>query len=78
MHQPETLTLISGYSFGDEHLNEVVYDAASRRERSEIIVFCYSDIPSELAERAARTPNIQVVSGVEAIIGGVREDWGKT
>ena len=75
LHQPETLTLISGYSFGDEHLNEIIYDAASRRERSEIIVFCYSSIPAELAERAARTPNIQVITGEEAIIGGVRDSW---
>ena len=77
LHQPETLTLISGYSFGDEHLNEVIYDAASRRERSEIIVFCHSTIPAELAERAARTPNIQVLTGEEAIIGGLRDYWEK-
>jgi hypothetical protein len=77
LHQAETLTLISGYSFGDEHLNEVIYDAASRRERSEIIVFCHSTIPAELAERAARTPNIQVLTGEEAIIGGVRDCWEK-
>jgi hypothetical protein len=77
LHQPETLTLISGYSFGDEHLNEMIYDAASRRERSEIIIFCYSVIPDELAKRAARTPNIQVVTGTEAIIGGVRDSWEK-
>jgi hypothetical protein len=78
LHQPETLTLISGYSFGDEHLNEVIYDAASRRERSEIIVFCYSTIPTELIERATRTPNIQVITGEEAIIGGVHDSWGKS
>ena len=38
--QPETLTLVAGYSFSDEHLNEVLFDAALRRPRSEIIVFC--------------------------------------
>jgi hypothetical protein len=72
---PESLTLIAGYSFGDQHLNEMFYDAASRRERSEIIVFCYGDIPAALAEHAAMRPNLQVIGQVEAIIGGVRGNW---
>jgi len=75
LHHPETLTLISGYSFGDEHLNEIIFDAATRRQRSEIVVFCYSKIPESLASRASVTPNIQVVTGMEAIIGGTRASW---
>jgi hypothetical protein len=78
MHQSETLTLVSGYSFGDQHLNEVFFDAAIRKERSEIVVFCFSEIPQALAERAMITPNIQVVSDVEAIIGGTRGPWEPT
>lgn len=75
LHQPETLTLVAGYAFGDDHLNEVIFDAATRRERSEIIVFCYDTIPESLAKRAARTPNIQVAGATEAIIGGIRGQW---
>jgi len=75
LHHPETLVLISGYAFGDDHLNEIIFDAATRRERSEIIVFCYDAIPVALAERAAVTPNIQVASATEAIIGGIRAPW---
>jgi SIR2-like protein len=75
LHHPETLVIVSGYAFGDDHLNEILFDAATRRERSEIMVFCYSDIPDALAARAVVTPNIQVASGTEAIIGGVRGPW---
>jgi hypothetical protein len=75
LHQPETLVIIAGYSFGDDHLNEMLFDAAVRRERSEFIAFCYSDIPESLAARANTTPNLQVVSGSEAILGGVRGNW---
>jgi hypothetical protein len=75
LHHPETLALICGYAFGDEHLNEIIFDAATRRERSEIIVFCFSKIPDALADRAAVTPNIQVASATEAIIGGIRAPW---
>lgn len=73
--QPETLMLITGYSFSDDHLNEQIFDAATRRERSEFIVFCYSDIPDALNERAVITPNLQVISRHEAIIGGIRANW---
>ena len=73
--QPETLTLVAGYSFGDEHLNEVFFDAAARRPRSEIIVFCYSDIPQVLQDRAQLTPNLQAVTTDKAILGGRPAPW---
>lgn len=75
LHHPETLVIVAGYSFGDAHLNELFFDAAARRERSEFVVFCYSEIPKTLADRACTTPNLQVASGREAILGGVRYDW---
>ena len=73
--QPETLTLVAGYSFGDEHLNEMLFDAAARRPRSEIIGFCYSDIPQVLQDRAQLTPNLQVATADKAIIGGRLASW---
>jgi hypothetical protein len=75
LNQPETLTLVSGYSFGDQHLNELLFDAATRRARSEFIIFCHSAIPEILSKRAFVTPNLQVVSGGEAILGGIRANW---
>ena len=73
--QPETLTLVAGYSFGDAHLNEVLFDAATRRPRSEIIVFCYSQIPQVLQNRAQLNPNLQAVTDAEAILGGRLGNW---
>lgn len=75
LHQPETLVLITGFSFSDDHLNEMLFDAAARRERSELIAFCYSEIPDAVADRARTTPNLQVVTGSEAILGGIRGEW---
>lgn len=75
LHQPETLLLVSGYSWTDEHLNEMLFDAATRRPRSEIVALCYSTIPDVLAEWADVTPNLQVVTADEAILGGVRGEW---
>lgn len=75
LHQPETIVLISGFSFSDDHLNEMLFDAAMRRKRSEFAVFSFDDISEELAKRAERTPNMQVLGRNEAILGGVRSNW---
>lgn len=70
---PESLTLISGYSFGDQHLNEIIFDATLRYPRSEIIVFCHSDIYPALESRIL--PNLSVYGATEAIIGAQRRPW---
>ena len=75
LNHPESLTLICGYSFSDEHLNELIFDAAERRERSEVVVLCYDDIPDLLAERAIATPNLQVVGRAQAVLSGTRGAW---
>jgi len=75
LQEPETLVIISGYSFNDYHLNELIFQAASQRQRSEFVAFCYSTIPDALAQKASNTPNIQVASSTEAILGGVRANW---
>jgi hypothetical protein len=73
--EPETLVLIAGYSWGDQDLNEIFFEAASRRQRSEFLAFCYSMIPDTLADHAASTPNLQALAGNEAVLGGLRENW---
>jgi len=75
LHAQETLVLIAGYSFGDAHLNEMIFDAATRCERSEFAVFCFSDLALDLCKRAMRTPNIQLIGRTEAVLGGVQAKW---
>jgi hypothetical protein len=75
LNYPETLVIVTGYSFGDSHVNEVLFDAAIRRERSEFVVFIHGEIPTVVAEKAALTPNLQVASGKDAILGGERLEW---
>lgn len=75
IEQPETLTLIAGYAFGDQHLNEMIFEAARRRPRSEFIAFCYSTIPDSLVALATTAPNVQVVSPTEAILSGIQSPW---
>jgi hypothetical protein len=73
--EPETLLLVSGYSFSDQHLNEIIFDAARRRPRSEYVAFCFSAIPPGLKEEALRTRNITVFGAEEGVIGGLLCTW---
>jgi uncharacterized metal-binding protein len=72
---PETTCVVSGYSFGDQHINDLLYDAAQFYPASEIIVLCYSDIPTHLANRAKNLPNLTICSPSKAIIGAVESSW---
>jgi SIR2-like domain len=75
LYSPESLVLITGYSWRDEHLNELIFEAAVRRPRSELIAFAHSEIPEVLAVRARALPNLQVASPKLAILGGTHGDW---
>lgn len=75
LEQPESLTVVCGYSFRDQHLNEVIFDAALRHPRSETVALCFHMIPDELASRAQLARNITALGPEEAIIGGQRLKW---
>lgn len=73
--EPETITITTGFSFGDAHLNEMLFDAARRHPRSEVVALCYATIPDIVASEAATTRNLVVLSPTEAIIDGRRAPW---
>lgn len=75
LYQPESFVIISGYSFQDAHLNELIFDAARRRPRTETVAFCHSSPTANLIREAQRTPNLQVIGRYEAVRGGVRGNW---
>ena len=73
--EPETITVTTGYSFNDDHLNEMLFDAAARHPRCEVLALCYGDIPAVLADRASNTRNLLVLGRSEAIVNGHRAPW---
>jgi SIR2-like domain len=75
LYTAESLVLVTGYSWRDEHLNELLIEAARRRPRSEIITFTPSTIPAAVAENATSLPNLQAVTAKEAVLGGVKATW---
>jgi hypothetical protein len=69
--------VVCGYSFSDEHINAIIFDALEARQRPHVIALQYAD-PIEgdtLDARARRQPNLMVLGPSTAIIGGVKGDW---
>ena len=73
--EPETMLIVAGYSFGDQHINEMIYDAVMARPRSEFVFTFYGDIPDEVAAVALKWKNVTALGRSEAITGGVRGVW---
>ena len=74
---PETLVLVAGYSWSDEHFNDMLFHAAKRKPRTDFLCLAFDGLPPSLADRALSLPNVQAVASSEAILGGVRAPWSE-
>lgn len=66
-----------GYSFGDEHINSVIFDALDVRERLHVFSLQYVDPAEnhELMVRARSQRNLIVYGPRQAVVGGVTGEW---
>lgn len=77
LEQDDALLVIAGFSFGDEHINNLIFGALENRPRTHVYALQFEE-PTEhtdLAKRAVRRPNMIVVGPNTGIIGGRRADW---
>lgn len=77
MERDDTILFVCGYSFSDDHINTILFDALEARQRPHIIALQYSD-PEDggvLSERAKRLRNLIVLGPTEAIIRGEKAQW---
>jgi hypothetical protein len=73
----DTVLVTVGYSFGDEHINEIIFDALDVRDRMHVFALAYSDIAADhvLAKRAHSRSNLVVYGRTRAMVGGVEGRW---
>ncbi|MGO9958213.1 MAG: SIR2 family protein [Solirubrobacteraceae bacterium] len=73
----DTLLVTIGFSFGDEHLNAVVFDALNARPRLSVFALQHSDpAPDhELVRRAERHSNLLVYGPGRAVVGSRVAEW---
>jgi hypothetical protein len=77
LDREDALLVVYGYSFSDEHINAIIFDALEARQRPHVVALQYADpIDGDtLDARARRQPNLMVLGPSVAIIGGVKGDW---
>jgi len=74
----EGIFIISGYSFSDDHVNEVLFNALNQNNRLHIIAFFFEDAPLEkIVETGKNFPNFTMMSPAKASISGISSEWEK-
>jgi hypothetical protein len=76
----DAILVTSGYSFGDDHINEVIFEALDANPRLHVFALCHGDPAHDhvLHEVALRRSNILVLGKTKAIIGGHAGTWKLT
>lgn len=76
MSHGEVLLVISGYSFSDQHINEIIYTGLRQNPRVYSIVFCYSDEQVESMKQEANSYlNLCVMGPKKMIVNGKIYCW---
>ena len=75
-HQDALLVTI-GYSFRDQHVNEIVFDALEQPGRGHVYALMYGepDDSSDLLQRAKRQHRLVVVGPESCVVGTERGSW---
>lgn len=73
----DAILVTCGYSFGDQHINEVIFDALDANPRLHIFALCHSDPPADspLLKAALERPSILVLARTMALVGGQHGTW---
>lgn len=77
LERDDAILFVCGYSFSDEHINAIIFDALEAKRRPHVIALQYTD-PDErsvLADRSARFLNFMALGPRIAYIGGRRGNW---
>lgn len=72
---PKTVCIVCGYSFGDDHINETLFDGARLHPSSEVIALFFNEIPESVVARASAIPNLTLYGPQRAVVGGIDAPW---
>jgi hypothetical protein len=77
LSQDDALLISAGYSFGDEHINDVIFQALGQPSRTHVIALMRSDPPYDgaLANACVKRPNVEALARTKAWIGGDLAGW---
>ena len=73
----DAILVTAGYSFGDQHLNEVIFEALDANRRLHVFALCFDDPEpgAALLGAAARRSNLLVYAPTLAVVGAQPGTW---
>jgi hypothetical protein len=71
----ESLLLVVGYSFGDEHINTLLTQALRGNTRAAVNVFVFGSVGPEVLTLAETYRNLSAFARDSACVGGVHAAW---
>ena len=76
LNRGEVVFIICGYSFGDEHINEIIFNALRNNSKLYVTVFCFDDKQVESMEaNASSFLNLCVAGPTKVIANGMTNEW---
>lgn len=77
LEQDDALLVVAGFSFGDEHINNLIFGALENRPRTHVYALQFGELApeSDLMKRAVQRPNMIVISAKTGTIGGRQSIW---
>ena len=77
IEEDDTLLITCGYSFNDEHINSVMFEALAGRPRTHVVSLQFEDVAqdSHLDKAALTIRNLVAVGPNAGIVGGKRVTW---
>ena len=77
--QANAVLFLSGYSFSDEHINDVICRSLEANPTAQVFALVYGDLSEDRYEKArvcgCRLPNLSVLGEFSAVIGRVDGPW---
>ncbi|MDV6333142.1 SIR2 family protein [Asticcacaulis sp. 201] len=77
--KPSAVLFMSGYSFGDEHINDIICRTLETNPTAQVFSFLFGSLSADPYKNAKscamRTPNLSILAFDRAIIGRTEGEW---
>ncbi len=76
LQRGELVFICSGYSFSDQHINDIIFNAMRQNKRLYMMVLCYSDDQvNAMSSYATAHMNLCVMGPTKMIASGIEREW---
>ena len=76
LQRGELVFICSGYSFSDQHINDIIFNAMRQNKRLYVMVFCYLDEQvAAMRSYATAHMNLCIMGPTKMIANGIEREW---